>query len=364
MSVVAITQDSKGGGGNARVVEWYERWAEIYEPDSLRCYLDESSRGWLIQRRTEWGHDRVAVPRMMPLLHVPPYIAGRSYLGNLWDDVDAVHVVGAVCLHGSIAASHIPSTVWMATTIEDERRSVRGLIDRRRSALYMATLPALKKLEARVLRGAERILAMSPYTANLILQRGIPADRVEVRPVPIDTDRFDIPDEEDRSGLLFVGRAGDPRKGVDRAITLVRESSSAREAGLDIVSLQPPPRRLLEDLQGVVHWRSDVQDVADSYRQASIFLLPSRQEGLGIAAFEALACGTPVVGYRCGGADAYLAASGGAELVDGPAEFRSAVERLLGDDGARAEMGSEGRAWVRQHLSAAAFLSDGSIFRP
>lgn len=364
MTVVSITQDTRGGGGNATVVAWYRRWAAEHEPDSVECCLDEATTGWPLRARQEWGPGLVAVPRTLPRLHVPPYLVGRLHLRNLWDGVEAVHVVGAVSLHGWLADPEVPMVVWLATTIEDERRSAMGLRDRRRRALYQSTLPALKRIETAVLQRAQRVLAMSPHTADLLIRNGVPSGRVEVRPVPIDTVRFDVPHHEDRHGLLFVGRARDPRKGVDRAVALLEQGAAARQVGLDIVSHQPPLAKLLRQVNGAVRWHGAVDEVADAYQRAQLLLLPSRQEGLGIVAFEALACGTPVVAYRCGGADAYLAESGGAELVDSQTDFESVVERLLGNESARAEMGARGRAWVQQHLSAESFLGDPTVFRP
>jgi glycosyltransferase involved in cell wall biosynthesis len=44
----------------------------------------------------------------------------------------------------------------------------------------------------------------------------------------------------------------------------------------------------------------------DLYRTSTAFILTSEQEGLGIAAMEAMACGLPVVSTRCGGPSTYI----------------------------------------------------------
>lgn len=364
MTVVSITQDTRGGGGNATVVAWYRRWVAEHEPNAVECYLDETTTGWPLRARREWGPGLIAIPRALPRLHIPPYLAGRAHLRDMWDGVEAVHVVGAVSLHGWLADPDVPMVVWFATTIEDERRSAIGLMDRRRRSLYRATLPGLNRIETSVLQRAQRVLAMSPHTADLLIRKGVPSRRVDVRPVPIDPACFDVPPRNDRHGLLFVGRAHDPRKGLDRAVELLARSAAARNVGLDIVSEHAPPAKLLRHANGAVRWHGALAEVANAYQRAQLLLMPSRQEGLGIVAFEALASGTPVVAYRCGGADAYLAESGGAELVDNGPEFRSVVERLLIDERARDEMGARGRAWVQQHLSAESFLGDPAVFRP
>lgn len=363
MTVVSVAQDVLGGGGNSTVVEWYRRWAALHEPHAVHCALDEGTNGWPLRARREWGTGEVRIPRAMPVLHVPPYLVGRRHLRKLWGDIDEVHVVGAVGIHGWIADSRIPMTVWFATTIEDERRSVMKFMDRRRRMLYVSTLPALRRIETSVLGHARRVLVMSGHTGDILIRGGLDSSRIEVLPVPIDTRRFSAPAHSQRQGLLFLGRARDPRKGLDRAVALVRCSRSAGEVGLDVVSRQEPSPKF-QQLDGLLRWRGDVADAAMAYRRAQVFLMPSRQEGFGIAAFEALACGTPVVAYRSGGPDALLAESGGAVLVDNLEDFVRSTERLLADEFTREQMGAQGRAWVEQHLSSDPFLADPTMFRP
>jgi len=141
---------------------------------------------------------------------------------------------------------------------------------------------------------------------------------------------------------------------------LLNASSEVRSSGVDVVSSgAPPPWAVRPDLR----WRGRTDDLPGVYRQAQVMVLPSRQEGFGIVAFEALACGTPVVAYRCGGPDRFLEASGGGIVVDSAEEFRRAVERLLSDSDLREELGVAGREWVDTNLSAKQFLANSDIFR-
>lgn len=69
-----------------------------------------------------------------------------------------------------------------------------------------------------------------------------------------------------------------------------------------------------------------------------------------------------LVAYRCGGPDGLLAESGTAILVDDDREFLSAVESLLADKSARAQMGVTGRRYAVDKLSAQDFLVDKLLF--
>lgn len=361
MTTLALIQDPAKTGGINTVVYWYRKWIETHRIAVHECYLDDSLVGWPVQRTLNEGTDFLAIPRFLPRLHVPQYLAARRQLRPLMTEVDVAHVVGAVCIQGSLAPTTIPTVVWAATTIEDERASILPLVSPIRRALYRSTLPLLRRLETDVLSNARKVLAMSHHTADLLITDGVDPRKLEVVPVPIDTTRF-CPLAVERRGVLFVGRALDPRKGFRRVLALAQNSPLVRNHGVSVVSPGDQSALWPADLVPCLQWWGTVDKLQERYRSAEILVLPSYQEGLGIVAFEALACGTPVVAYRCGGPDRFLQESGGGIVVDDDEHFRRAVESLLGDDGKRQDLAEAGRTWVDQNMSAHRFLADSSLF--
>jgi glycosyltransferase involved in cell wall biosynthesis len=92
--------------------------------------------------------------------------------------------------------------------------------------------------------------------------------------------------------------------------------------------------------------------VPEHVRDASLFVLPSRQEGFGIVAAEALACGVPVITTPSGGPEELVRASGGGVVLGGctPEELAETAAELLGDPARLAAMRSSGREYVaREH---------------
>ncbi len=114
--------------------------------------------------------------------------------------------------------------------------------------------------------------------------------------------------------ILTVGRL-DPRrqgyKGHDRIISQL----SALETGdgrkpLYLIAGDGSDRNRLESLTNELGVRERVRflgavadkDLPDLYRAADLFALPSTGEGFGIVFLEAMACGTPAIGLKVGGA--------------------------------------------------------------
>jgi glycosyltransferase involved in cell wall biosynthesis len=94
------------------------------------------------------------------------------------------------------------------------------------------------------------------------------------------------------------------------------------------------------------------------YERASVVCVPSRREGYGFTAREAMAYGRPVVATPVGGLlDAVT--DGVTGLIAAPGELRTAVRTVLEDDELRQRLGAGASAQAREHwtqTTAAAHL--------
>jgi glycosyltransferase involved in cell wall biosynthesis len=113
------------------------------------------------------------------------------------------------------------------------------------------------------------------------------------------------------------------------------------------------------EIQGNVEFLGRLSDseVNDTFRQADIFLLPSRKEGFGIVFLEAWKYGLPVI---CGNVDASseVVTDGVDGLTVDPCSaeaIASAIESLLADAQRRREFASSGRAKILSMYSNEVF---------
>lgn len=147
--------------------------------------------------------------------------------------------------------------------------------------------------------------------ADLITLASADPARMVVVPDTYDDKRFVYAPREARDGpvhLVSVGRLVRV-KGHD---VLLRAFGTAVRDGLDatleIIGAGPEigPLKTIAEQEGVsarVRFSGELtgEALAMALRSADVFVLPSRSEGFGVAAVEALAIGLPVVATRCGG---------------------------------------------------------------
>ena len=141
--------------------------------------------------------------------------------------------------------------------------------------------------------------------------------------------------------VLYVGRLSE-EKGI-------RELVEAA-AGLPLVVVGDGPLRdLVRDAVGFVPH----DELGPYYERAAVVCVPSRREGYGVAAREAMAYGRAVVTTGVGGlADAIE--DGVTALVVPPgdaAALREALEQLLGDSALRERLGAAAREKAREAFS-------------
>jgi glycosyltransferase involved in cell wall biosynthesis len=189
-----------------------------------------------------------------------------------------------------------------------------------------------------VLRRARLVVAASQSLAEAARELG--ARDVRVVPSGVAIPESVGPPEEPPH-VLYVGRLS-AEKGV---LELVE---AARGLPLRVVG-DGPLRARVPDAAGFV----PPGELGPWYERAAIVAVPSRREGYGVVAREAMAWGRPVVATAVGGLlDAVV--DGETGLLVPPrnvAALRAALERLLRDAELRARLGAAAREKAQRELS-------------
>jgi glycosyltransferase involved in cell wall biosynthesis len=155
---------------------------------------------------------------------------------------------------------------------------------------------------------------------------------------------------EPRSYILFVGTV-EPRKGID-VLLAAHTALRGTHPDLRLVIAGPPGWGATPMLDGpgvVAPGRIDEVTLDALYRGAAALAVPSRAEGFGLPALEAMARGCPVVASDAG-ALPEVVGEGGLLVKPGDADaLAGALDKLLTDPALAASLGAAG------HRRAATF---------
>jgi glycosyltransferase involved in cell wall biosynthesis len=155
----------------------------------------------------------------------------------------------------------------------------------------------------------------------------------------------DLPDEvaepESPAHVLYVGRLSE-EKGIPELL-------AATEGVPRVIVGDGPLRNDVPEAVGFV----PPAELGAYYERAAVVVCPSRREGYGVVAREAMAHGRPVVACAVGGLPDAVEDGVTGLLVPprDPVSLRDAIERLLADDGLRRRLGSAGRERAQTALS-------------
>jgi 1,2-diacylglycerol 3-alpha-glucosyltransferase len=225
----------------------------------------------------------------------------------------------------------------------------------------LASSKSINFFGKRVLRRASVVTTVSSVLARTITERtGVVVESDAIRPMPIvDIDR---PRSQGGGGVIMLGRLTDQKR-VDLAL---EGYASARDRGLKLplrIVGDGPARASLQVHAGGLGLKDSVtfvgavqpEDVPNYLATADLCLMTAKDEGLGLAAAEALVQGIPVVGCEDGGGllDVVRLGAGGVVVAPSAEAIGGALLAAIEDRQLHADAAEAGKGW-QARLSPAA----------
>ncbi len=213
------------------------------------------------------------------------------------------------------------------------------------------------RMQRQVARRLPELLTVSAASrAQIVARFGVPAERITVAPIGVDTDVFApdpaVPREPGR--IVAIASADVPLKGLLSLVEAVAKLAAERPVELVVVGAARPGGAVAAaverlGLAQVVAFRPGLAeaDLVTLLRGAEVACVPSLYEGFSLPAVEAMACATPLVATTAGALPEVVGPDGEAALhvpPGDPAALAHALGRLLNDPELRARLGAAGRA--------------------
>lgn len=346
-------------GGIEPVIAYYQPYSlspELSVPSYCLAFRVVKSR---IEERD--GHEHHAIGAWLPELEFTHYLPN-----GLWKEL-----VTECDFHVSASGNCLPATpfallgvsywAWVASPWDEDRaqRAARYSLPRRMLDRCVNAQGA-RRMQRKVLdHGA--VVALSEYTRDRLGHLTSTPRKMDVLPVPIDTGLFK-PSDAPKSGhkrIGFVGRLTDPRKNVALLLDILVWCRKHGRHDLELVLIGDDGSSLEEairirGLQDAVVVRDDIADPDLPARLSSLdlFVVPSHQEGLCIAALEAMSCGVPVVSTPCGGPEEFvLSDRTGFVAAPCPEAMGRRVMDLMNNPELIARLGANARRLVQSNYS-------------
>lgn len=317
-----------------------------------------------------------AIGAWLPELEFTHYLPTPEWERLMQGCAAWVAVSGNVLAATPFARSGRHFLAWVATDWAGDRRDrVRSFPLLRRCLDAALVSPVIRRLERQLLR-AGSILPLSDYTSRMLSGLSGQAVHAPSLPMCIDTRVFaPAPHRSVPRRIGFAGRYNDPRKNIGLLLRSVAELKRCGEQVSVLLVGDTPDEALVQTIGrlGIAELVTFEVHVSQAklvahLQSLDLFVLPSQQEGLCIAALEAMACGVPVVSTRCGGPEEFVLPGRSGELVEShPQDMASAIGRILADRPLRDALG-EGALQVvrsrytREHAEAVFLDAFHSVF--
>jgi glycosyltransferase involved in cell wall biosynthesis len=285
-----------------------------------------------IQNVTEWRYavdQHQAVSFFLSTLQNGKSLFEELNLAHPYDCINIHQPFSAFAVRRSRASEKIRKVYTCHSLSHEEYVSrnakPRSLLER---VLHFFHREGRKWIENRALSGADRIIVLSRYTRDKLLNvHGVSPDKIDVVPGGIDLERFRPATDKQKvrealglplnKTILLTVRGLEPRMGIENLIRAMQAVVKAvPDIHLVIGGSGPLKDELLLlsrrlNLNDHIKFTGFIPDEAlpGYYQAADIFILPTIElEGFGLVTLEALASGLPVLGTPVGGTKEILGA--------------------------------------------------------
>jgi len=349
LTIAHVTGESGFSGGEVQVFLLMEGLRERGHRNALLCPPDSASAREAARRGIE-----VHCARMRNDASLLSALRLRSHLRNGRPDLVHLHSGRADWL-GGLAAWQL--ALPALTTRRMDRPVARGP---RAGFVYR--------------HATRRAVAISPAVRERLIAGGVAPETTRVIPSAVDPAalapragrsalRAEMQLAEETPCLLTLASLV-KRKGIDVLIDALAAREDLAPQPVLWIAGEGPERATLErhaaarGLAERVRFLGSRSDVGDLLAACDVFVLPSRREGLGVAALEAMAAGRPVIAADVGGLGQAVVHEGTGLLVprEDPAALGAAIARLVEDPPLRKRLGDAGPTRVREQFSARAMV--------
>ena len=219
-------------------------------------------------------------------------------------------------------------------------------------------------------QGDIAFVGCSDWLANQA-RRSALVDRQQVFsiPNPIDISAFYPADKRairkelnlpvDKKYILFGAvNSKDPRKGLDYMLIVSGLLATQDTADYHFLLVGKSSEEIKDQLAlpaTVLPFTTDQKQMSLYYQAASVFVIPSLQENLPNMVMEAMACGTPCVGFEVGGIPEMIQhqSTGYVARLKEAEDLAAGIVYCLADEAKLAQLSIAARRWVEENYAEA-----------
>lgn len=243
----------------------------------------------------------------------------------------------------------IPTVYHVHSTGEDFRDSFR---------FSNLVAPAFDRYVRAIYSRADRLIAVAPYTEQLLAEKGIDVPTVTVSN-GVEMDRLEgfeelsVDEKYDLDGFTVANLAHVfERKGVSEFVQVGQQLPDVEfrwfGSRMSQLATSSTTNRWVREAPENVVFTGFVEDVRDAFAAADVFFFPSHEEHRPIALIEALYCGLPIVVRDIPQYEGWL--EHGTHCLKGSTveEFTAHIERLREDPDLRESLGEAAAGLARE----------------